>query len=116
MKNTFAIFCNEQTDTLDILYNHILQKYFSDIFLVTDNTSISFKKHYSILYSFYLRFYKGAVIFLNINDYLSNKLNVQDNQIYVVCEVKDLIDVGLDKNSLSGVKLIKIQNDEVIGL
>jgi hypothetical protein len=116
MKNTFAIFCNEQSDELDIVYRNLLQKYMADVFIVADNTTTSFNKYYAILYSFYLCFYKGVVIFLNIEDYLSNKNTVENNEIYLVCDVKDLIDAGIDKSLLNNVKLLKIQNDEVVGL
>jgi hypothetical protein len=116
MKNTFAIFCNEQSDNLDILYNTILEKHMADIFIVTDDTTTSFKKHYAILYSFYLCFYKGIVVFLDIEDYLSNRLNIQDNQIYLVCSVENLLAKGIDRRSLNNVKLLKIENNEVVGL
>jgi hypothetical protein len=116
MKNTFAIFCNEQSDELDIVYNYIIQKYMGDIFIVSDDTTTSFKKHYAILYSFYLCFYKGTIIFLNIEDYLSNKINTENNEVYLICDVKDIIEAGIDKGSLNNVKLLKIENDEVVGL
>jgi hypothetical protein len=117
MKNTFAIFCNEQNDILDTVYQHILKNYMTDILVFTDHPGGAFNKIYSTLFSFYLHFYKESIVFLNIDDYMSNRAGLSSsNEVYLLCDVKDLIANGLDKQSLGNVKIIKIENNEVTGL
>jgi hypothetical protein len=44
-----------------------------DIFVFSDDPRTKGFSHTAILSSFYMRFYKNEIIFLNINDYLDNK-------------------------------------------
>lgn len=113
MNNRFTIFTNDCSDKIDIIYDYLLQNNYYDICIVTENSALNIDKKYAILYSFYLKFYKGSIIFLDIKDYIDNQYLVDHLNKYVVCTPQEIIDSKLDKYSLKNVKIININNNMV---
>jgi hypothetical protein len=65
------------------------------------------------LSSFYMSFYRDALLFTSVQDFLSNQYNIISNTVYVVVSKKELEENYINKNSMKNVKILSLQNGEI---
>ena len=105
MNNSFAIFSEdilENIETIKILGNQ--RKKLGDTILFTDNISSNKYSDYAIFSSFYMKFFSGIVIFLNIEDYTQYKDSIMGrSMLYLTEEIlkSNNIDISIiNKNDI----------------
>jgi hypothetical protein len=108
----YAIFTNEYTSNIDNIYNFLIQK-LVDVCIITESTSLVLDKKYAILYAFYLKFYDGCVIFLNLEDYIDNYETTKHLKKYLLCSIADINEKGLDKSYFRNTTFIQISEEKV---
>lgn len=77
-----------------------------DIFLLTDIDIIDYDK--TILPSYYIRFYSGKILFMNIEDWLSYKDILCSKQIYLAITTEELVRANLSLQHLKNIEIINI--------
>lgn len=77
-----------------------------DIFLISDN-DISCTD-YTIVLPFHVTFMDITMVFLCVSDLLSNKDNVRSKNIVLCTNLQDIMNHGLNKNAMSGIRIIEI--------
>jgi hypothetical protein len=113
MNNKFAVFANSDYDLskIDSLYTHLTNNESCyDFCVVTDSPTIDVNKEYSLLHSFYLAFYDGHIIFLNLQDYI-------DNHSFCKTNLKSLAifdNEQIDQYSIKDINLIKINKENIL--
>jgi len=111
-KEIIAIYINK-TEDIGAMYT-FAQEQNKDVAIFTDNPDLKTNKNYAILASFYLRFCRDTVIFMNIEDYLEkNKLLHTGTSIYIKASIKDLLDHNITRSQIKNVKFISIESNEV---
>ena len=116
MKNSIAIHSTNITnDSLIIekLKNFILKEYKTfDFFIFTDSLDSSSDRHYGVLLEFYMKCYKGSVVFLEFENYLQHKDTILGQSILYLDKDK-IISQNIDKAMLVGCKIITQNNNEL---
>lgn len=115
--NIFAIYINknDSIEHIEKIKSFILMQFpYSDIVIFCDD-NISIDRSFSILSSFYIKFFKGSIIFTDINDYISYQEIAKLSQIYVLINsTNDIIDKNMfTKNSISNTILLTITDGEI---
>lgn len=77
MSLSFGIF-SESLDKDSLIIKKLFDYYtnLGDVVLITDSLDSAEFQHYPIFPSFYIRFFQGCIIFLDIEDYLEYKDNL----------------------------------------
>jgi hypothetical protein len=77
MNNSFGIFAENLEENKNLIYELGNQcKKLGDTVLFTDSIQSNEFIEYAIFPSFYMRFFQGVVIFLNIEDHTEHKNNI----------------------------------------
>jgi hypothetical protein len=99
MNNGCLIFISEKNNTkiIDTIYNYLKTKY-DDVFFVSEWADIVLPIYYSILPSFYMRFYCGGVVFLGYSDYLEHKDQIISKNIYLLNNDNESEQSNIDPN------------------
>lgn len=118
MKNSsFAIYCrNIDDDCISLVlstrqYLNKTNSYYDFFVFVDDNARA--KLGCASLSSFYMRFYKGGVVFTNLEDYLLNKDKILSSHIFIITTAKELIEYNTLKNKILNVTILKNINGEL---
>lgn len=114
---SFAIYINGD-DNIQMIYqikNFILtQSPYSDIF-VTGDDNVALDGSFSILSSFYLKFFNGSIIFTSPQDYITNIDTVALAKSYVL--IKSLEELSqnqaTNKNNFKNAVLLTITDGEI---
>lgn len=108
MHNSLGIF----SENLDLHKTHIDSisiacRKLNDFVLFTDNINNQYFDNYAIFPSFYMRFFKGMVIFLTIEDYMQYKDSMIGKPMFFLTEQmlqNNNIDISLiNKDSIFSV-------------
>ncbi len=103
--NTLALFL---TDSSQIQYIDIIKKEYDydDVVIITDNNFTI--PDYSIVPIFYIKFFKGHIVFLSLADYLNNREYFPVNQVGLAITDDELSKSNIDINKLHLHKVIKL--------
>lgn len=115
--NNFAIYIN-QNDSIEYI-NQIktfilTQSPYSDIVIFCDD-NVLIGESYGILSSFYIKFFKGSIIFTDIEDCISYRDIAKLSQLYAIAKsAQDIVNKDiLTKNSISNIILLTITDGEI---
>lgn len=112
--NSCAVYSDNINDTslIDILYKYFKQQYKDcDFNIFSSNEQIFNSLNIASLSTFYMRFFKGKIIFCNIEDYLEYKDNIL-NECYLVATIEDCTKFNINSKP-NGIKFLKIDGDNV---
>jgi hypothetical protein len=87
MNNSFGIFTEDPSNdqqTVALLGEQCKKN--GDTVIFTDNINSNILHDYSIFPSFYMRFFRGIVIFLNMEDYIQYKDNISGKPMLYLTE------------------------------
>lgn len=86
----------------------VLSKYdnLDDVFLISDDAIYSDK--YSVISSYYVSFNKIMIAFLDIEDFIYNKIHLRSNNISLFCNKSDILAAKLDKKFINNVRIIEL--------
>lgn len=102
--NQLCVFISDQTQLTQIDSNITKINNIEDIFLSTDNNIVSYDK--MILPTYFIKFYGGKILFMNIEDWLSNKDYLKSEQVYVVASPEELLNSNLPLSDLRKINII----------
>lgn len=88
--------------TYDIVHIHM----FGDGAL-TSYTNLAY------LSTFYMYFFKQALLFMNIEDFLIHKDSLVSSDIYIITTIEDIKINHIPKQDLKNIKLLTINNGEI---
>lgn len=113
----FAIYINgnDNIETINKLKNFIItQSPYSDIFITSDD-NVGLNGSFSILSSFYLKFFHGSIIFTSLEDYISNMEVVSLAKNYVLIQsIEELSQNQISRTTLtSKATLLTITDGEI---
>lgn len=111
---TCAIFTNTNDNQISRIYKAISKDY-DDICVFTENPDLIVDKELAVLYSFYMGFYNGTILFTNLDDYIEHYETTKGKKKLLICEVSEITHKGLDKSYFKNTNFIKISsNDEKV--
>lgn len=102
-------FINNDTARIIDKVKNYFQKDVADFFVFTDDI-ISCDIPYAILSSFYMRFYKGCVVFTSIESLLQHKNNLCCSQIILVTNKTAILESKISRHSLTGCSVLAYDN------
>lgn len=112
--NLIALYSNDPNKNKDIILNiknFILQNNkYSDFTIISDSTNLKGINNTSLIFSFYLKFFNGTIIFIDINDYLLYKDEIIAKCI-VFLQNNDLSTV--DRNCIKECDILTIENNSI---
>lgn len=117
MNNNFAIYINKN-DTIEEIQRIktfiLTQSPYSDIVILCDD-NVSINGSFGILSSFYMKFFKGSIIFTDLQDYIEYKETSKLCQIYVIVKsAKEIVENNmLQRNSVSNTIFLTITDGEI---
>lgn len=94
----------EDIEKIPIIINYFKDSV-RDIFLISDESI--YTPDYAVISSFYINFYNGCVVFLSLDDLLSNKSNLRSEKIYLLSSSQDIINSSLDKTYFNNITIIE---------
>jgi hypothetical protein len=98
INNTLAIHVDspQQFGMIDF----IKQQYpnYDDVLLVTDNGFSS--PNYAVIPMFYIKFFKGKIVFLSVDSFLQYRDNFNSNQIGLKTTLEEIQKYNIDLNKL----------------
>lgn len=111
MNNSIGIF----SDNIEQNFNQIntiwrLYKKNNDVVIFTDDSSPTALHHIAIFPSFYSRFFKGTIVFLDAEDYLTHKDNIISKPMLVI---EDKFPDILDRSVISADNILHIIKEAV---
>lgn len=112
----YAIFSNDISNKplIEQIFQYFAEKVrFLDCHIFTDNQMILGGEQRATLSPFYMPFYKGNLIFLNIQDFLSSKENIIASKVYLYASADELLDSNIDKRSLNNAFLLSHNNGHI---
>lgn len=100
MHTKFAVYTEDLENDSDIIVQLFSRcSDLGDSVIITDSINSSKFQHYPLFPSFYLKFFPGSVIFMNIEDYLQYKDNMMGSPMLFMDEnTPNSIDKSLIKN------------------
>lgn len=104
--NQLCIFVSEENQLSFIDKAIIKISDISDIFLTSDNNIIDYDK--AVLPTYFIRFYDGKILFMNIEDWLSYKDILRSQQIYVISTPEELMNSNLPLHDLKHIHVINL--------
>jgi hypothetical protein len=84
-----------------------------DFLIFSDDIASGLLVDTAILSTFYMTFYPGQIIFLNVEDYLANKNNLLTNDYVLLLDFKDALEHKLDISLLKNTQILKYDNDKM---
>jgi len=113
IKKSIGIFANDLSKNekliLKIKEFFYSNEYKPDIFVFSDNAKVKGFSHTAVLSSFYMRFHKDEIVFLDINDYLINKDKILAH-CSIVIEPSEIQTHKLNRKILENCDLLTIHN------
>ena len=102
------------TNLIKAIQQYIFDNYsFYDIFLFVDDI-INEPTDCAALSSFYMRFYKGSLVFTNLEDYLSNQDKILSTNIFIISSAEQLIEYNESKLKLQkNTKLLQYKDNRI---
>jgi hypothetical protein len=103
MNNNFCIYSNKINSSLkqdiEIVKKYLISKYPYYHLAIFSDTYCEVSIDYPVVSAFYLKFFKGSIIFLNQKDYLYFKDKLYSKDIYVLSDdnLDDNINIILKK-------------------
>lgn len=91
---------------LETKYDIVSIHLFGDTIL-TKNINIAY------LSSFYMSFFKGSLLFTNLENFLINKDSIISQDIFVITSLQELYNHHITKHSLETIKLLTIENGAI---
>lgn len=115
--SSFAIYINgdDNIQTIYQIKNFILtQSPYSDIFITGDD-NVGLDGSFSILSSFYMKFFNGSIIFTSLQDYIANMDIVSLAKSYVFIKSMEELSTNqvMNKNNFKNVVLLTITDGEI---
>ena len=112
----FAIYINNNDSIEDIerIRNfNITQSSYSDIFVCSDD-NVVITNSFSLLPSFYLKFFQGSIIFTNIENYMEYKDVAKLAKSYIIVKsAQEMVDNSINKHNLKDAMLLTITDGEI---
>lgn len=112
--NSYGIYSDDIKDIslIDNLYKFFKKKNNDcDFNIFSSNESIFNNLNIASLSTFYMRFFKGKIIFCHIEDYLEYKDDILDD-CYLIATLEDCINSNLNSKP-DGVKFLKIDGENI---
>jgi hypothetical protein len=111
---SFAVYCpyidQDSIVIVSSLKKYVNNKYEYNDFAIFVDDIPNTETGSAMLPSFYMRFYKGSVIFTKLEDYLVNKDKLLSDNKFVITNPTELTQNGLSKKELSTENTIILQN------
>jgi hypothetical protein len=117
MKNSLGIYI-EDCDYIDWSQIELIKDFFleqkdvSDCVIFTNKKS-NIHSEYCILDAFYSRFYSGVLLFLKVEDFILNQNHMLSQNIYIMCDIADLIQNNINRSNINNVKLIQTKDNQI---
>lgn len=105
---------NDSIEDIERIKNFIIVQYpYSDIFVCTDD-SVTISSNFSIMSSFYLKFFRGSIIFTNIENYIEySNIAKLAKQYLIVKSVEEMVDKGITKQNINNTMFLTITDGEI---
>lgn len=81
-----------------------------DFFVFCD--SYDTHTEYAVLPSFYLYYYKGTVVFLNLEDYIAHKDKIISTNIIIRLSKQEVFESHIDRSVIKGCNILYQENDQ----
>jgi hypothetical protein len=110
--NTFALYTTSINDIqINNLKKYLYNKYPYSSFHIFADINLKSNNDTSVLPSFYMKFYKGCLIFDNLLEYVKEYENILSSDIFILSDEKY---TNVPKKEHQNVKIINLEIEEFL--
>ena len=113
--NSIAVYSAENLkfsiETINSLKQFLSERINIDDFLILCDT-YDFHVEYAVLPTFYLYYYKGMVVFLNLEDYIAYKDKIISDNIIIRLSKQEVFESHIDRSVIKTCNIIYQENDQ----
>lgn len=100
-------------DTIDLVTKYFKNlNNFTGIHIFTDEDIMTYMDM-AYLSCFYMSFYTESILFLSLENFLSNQHSIMSNSIYLLTSKEELDSSYVIKKDLKDIRLLTIQNGDI---